>query len=57
MGDDDEKAESMSDAEQIARGIGWIRQCVLIRFNGADMFLVDPEGFPYCRYVGFLPKA
>lgn len=47
----------MTQEEQDARGIVWVRECVLIRLNGVNKLVVDPEGFSYCRYVGTVEKA
>lgn len=52
-----EKCYYMSQEEQEARGIVWVRLCVLIQLNGVDKLVIDPEGHSYCRYVGTLEKA
>jgi hypothetical protein len=47
----------MSEEEMNFKGIGWMRECVLIELNGEAQFLVDPEGHTYCRYAGLLPET
>ena len=47
----------MSNEEQEAKNIAWMRGSVIIALNGEDQFLVDTEGASYCRYVGFLPDG
>ncbi len=48
-------AYRMTDEEQRAAGIVWVRACVLVRVNGGSEIVVDPEGHTYARYVGFIP--
>lgn len=45
----------LSDLQLAKLGYHWGRICILIQFNGVNQFLVDPEGFNYCRYIGLLP--
>lgn len=46
----------MTESERAIKNIGWARSCVLIKLNGENKLLIDPEGFKYCRYVGILKK-
>lgn len=46
-----------SSVELAKKGYYFMRECVLIRFDGEDQFLIDPSGFNYCRYFGLMPLA
>lgn len=40
--------------EKAQDGYFWARKCILIQLNGNNKFLVDTEGFNYCRYIGVI---
>lgn len=42
--------------EHAKDGYYWMRACILIQFKNKNMFLVDPSGYTYCRYIGLLPE-
>ena len=44
----------MPESERTVKNIGWARSCALIKLNGENKLLIDPEGFNYCRYVGII---
>lgn len=44
-----------SDLQLAQAGYYWMRGAILIKFKNKNMFLVDPSGFNYCRYIGLLP--
>lgn len=44
-----------SDLQLAQAGYYWMRAAILIKFENKSMFLVDPSGFNYCRYIGLLP--
>ncbi len=39
------------------KGIYHITKCIEIRLENKPVFLIDPEGYNYCRYVVALPTA
>lgn len=48
-------SSKLNDLQLAKLGYYWGRICILIQLNGVNQFLVDPEGFNYCRYIGLLP--
>lgn len=44
----------MPESERTIKNIGWARSCALIKLNGENKLLIDPEGVNYCRYVGII---
>lgn len=44
-----------SETQLAQAGYYWMRGAILIKFKNKNMFLVDPSGFNYCRYIGLLP--
>ena len=44
-----------SETQLAQDGYYWMRWAILIKFENKNMFLVDPSGFAYCRYIGLLP--